>query len=70
MWLIDTGAVRTILSHRAYASLPNDGQNILGDDPTPMFLADGRQLKTYGMVELCVQFGTQAYQTTAVVADI
>ena len=46
MWLVDTGAVRTILSTTVYQSLPDSVKFDLRAVHSDVYLADGRKAKT------------------------
>ena len=49
MWLIDTGAVRLVLSFEVYNSLPASVKFSLSSEHSAIALANGQQAKTYGV---------------------
>ena len=69
-WLVDTGAVRTVLSQKSYQELPIELRFALHETETEMFVADGRQVKTYGCGEISLLLGTQEVIMNVLVADI
>ena len=70
MWLVDTGAVRTILSISAYQSLPDSVKFDVRAADSDVYLADGRKAKTKGVWDTTMQLGLQSFQIPVVLADI
>lgn len=68
--LIDTGAVKTVLSNRIYGRLPQSQRFPLRNENTDIFLADGSSSKTYGTGDTMLRLGGQEIMTSLVVADI
>ena len=48
MWLIDTGAARSVLSFEVYNSLPASVKFSLSSENSAIAFANGQQAKTYG----------------------
>ena len=69
-WLVDTGAVRNILSYECYTRLPEAFKFPLHEDGSQVFVADGRRTNTYGTGEMTVRIGTQDVSLSVLVADI
>ena len=69
-WLVDTGAVRTVISRKAYQELPIESRFALRETETEMFAADGRHVKTYGCGDISLLLGTQEVFMNVLVADI
>ena len=69
-WLVDTGAVRNILSYECYTRLPEAFKFPLREDGSQVFVADGRRTNTYGTGEMTVRIGTQDVSLSVLVADI
>ena len=70
MWLIDTGAARSILSLKVYNSLPASVKFSLSSANSAIALADGQQAKTHGVGYVVVQMGTKEFQMHVVVAEV
>ena len=70
IWLIDTGAVRNILSYNCYTRLPEALKFPLHEDGSQVFVADGRRTNTYGTGDLTVRIGSQDISLSVLVADI
>lgn len=70
VWLVDTGAVRNVLSYECYKRLPEDAKFPLHEDGSQVFLADGRRTNTYGTGEMTIRIGTQDVSLRVLVADI
>lgn len=70
MWLIDTGAVCSILSFKIFDSLPDSVKFSLNSVNSAITLADGQQAKTHGMGHVVVRLGTKEFQMCVIVADI
>lgn len=69
--LVDTGAVVTILSVRAWKKIHGgDQEPSLQPSSKNLFLADDSALLIDGEVELCLSFGNLAVKQTMIVADI
>lgn len=70
VWLVDTGAVRNVLSYECYKRLPEDAKFPLREDGSQVFVADGRRTNTYGTGEITIRIGTQDVSLRVLVADI
>ena len=70
VWLVDTGAVRNILSYERYNILPGDVKFLLHEDGSQVLVADGRRPSTYGTGNLTVRIGKQDVSKSVLVADI
>ena len=70
VWLVDTGAVRNVLSYECYKRLPEDAKFPLHEDGSQVFVADGRRTNTYGTGEMTIRIGTQDVSLRVLVADI
>ena len=55
VWLVDTGAMRNILSYECYKRLPESLKFPLHEDGSQVFVADGRKTSTYGSGRLSVK---------------
>lgn len=69
-WLVDTGAMRNVLSYKCYMKLPESLRFPLHEDGSQVFVADGRKTSTYGTGKLSVRIGRQDVTIRVVVADI
>ena len=70
MWLIDTGAARSILSFKIYNSLPASVKFSLSSTNSAIALADGKQAKTHGLGHVVVRLGTRDFQMPVIVAEV
>ena len=70
VWLVDTGAMRNILSYECYKRLPEDLRFPLHQNGSQVLVADGRRANTYGSGNLTVRFGRQDANISVSVADI
>ena len=70
MWLIDTGAARSILSFKIYNSLPASVKFSLSSTNSAIALADGQQAKTHGLGHVVVHLGTRDFQMPVIVAEV
>ena len=70
VWLVDTGAVRNILSYECYKRLPEAFKFTLREDGSQVFVADGRRTNTYGTGDTTLRIGTQDVSLSVLVADI
>ena len=68
-WLVDTGAVRTILSRKVYEKLPDHQRFHLRDENTDIYLADGHKTQKCGTGETAVR-SSQELTFSVVVANI
>ena len=57
VWLVDTGAMRNILSYECYNTLPEDLKFPLHEDGSQVMVADGRRTNIYGTGKLTVRIG-------------
>ena len=69
-WLVDTGAMRNVLSYKCYMKLPEILRFPLHEDGSQVFVADGRKTGTYGTGKLSVRIGRQDVTISVVVADV
>ena len=69
-WLVDTGAMRNVLSYKCHMKLPESLRFPLHEDGSQVFVADGRKTGTYGTGKLSVRIGRQDVTIRVVVADI
>ncbi len=69
-WLVDTGAMRNVLSYKCYMKLPESLRFHLCEDGSQVFVADGRKTSTYVTGKLYVRIGKQDVTLRVVVADI
>ena len=70
MWLIDTGAARSILSFKIYNSLPASAKFSLSSANSAIALADGQQAKTHGLGHIVVRLGTKEFEMHVIVAEV
>ena len=70
MWLIDTGAARSILSFKIYSSLPASAKFSLSSSYSAIALADGQQAKTHGLGHVVVRLGTKEFEMHVIVAEV
>ena len=70
MWLIDTGAARSILSFKIYNSLPASAKFSLSSANSAIALADGQQAKTHGLGHVVVRLGTKDFEMHVIVAEV
>lgn len=70
MWLIDTGAARSILSLKIYDSLPASAKFSLSSANSAIALADGQQAKTHGLGHIIVRLGTKEFRMHVIVAEV
>ena len=70
LWLIDTGAVCSILSFKIFDSLPDSVKFSLSSVNSAITLADGQQAKTHGVGHVVVHLGTKEFQMHVIVAEI
>ena len=70
MWLIDTGAARSILSFKIYNSLPASAKFRLSSANSAIALADGQQAKTHGLGHVVVRLGTKEIEMHVIVAEV
>ena len=70
MWLIDTGAARSILSFKIYNSLPASAKFSLSSANSAIALADGQQAKTHGLGHVVVHLGTKEFEMHVIVAEV
>ena len=70
VWLVDTGAMRDILSYKCYKRLPEDLKFPLHEDGSQGLVADGRRANTHGTGNLTVTIGSQDVSVSVLVADI
>ena len=70
VWLLDTGAMRNILSYECYNRLPEDLNFPLHEDGSQVLVADGRRANTHGTGNLSVRIGRQDVSISVLVADI
>ena len=70
VWLVDTGAMRNILSHECYKRLQEDLKFPLHQDGSQVLVADGRRANAYGTENLTVRVGRQDANISLLVADI
>ena len=70
VWLVDTGAMRNILSYECYKRLPKSLKFPLHEDGSQVFVADGRKTSTYGSGRLSVKIGRQDVNISVLVVDI
>lgn len=66
MWLIDTGAARSILSFKIYNSLPANVKFSLSSANSAIALAD----TTHGLGHVVVHLGTKEFQIHVIVAEV
>ena len=69
VWLVDTGAMRNILSYECYKRLPEDLKFPLHQDGSHVLVADGRRANTFGTGNLTVRVGRQDADISVSVAD-
>ena len=62
MWLIDTGAARSILSFKIYNSLPASVKFSLSSANPAIALSDGQQAKIQIQIHFVVHLGTKEFQ--------
>ena len=70
VWLVDTGAMRNILSYECYSRLPEGLKFPLHKDGSQVLVADGRRANTHGTGNLTVRIGRQDVSISVLVADI
>ena len=70
MWLIDTGAARSVLSFEVYNSLPASVKFSLSSEHSAIALANGQQAKTYGVGHVVMRLGNSEFQMHVIVAEI
>ena len=70
VWLVDTGAMKNILSYECYKRLPEDLQFPLHQGGSQVLVADGRRANTYGRGNLTVRVGRQDANISVLVTDI
>ena len=70
MWLMDTGAARSILSFKIYNSLPASAKFSLSSANSAIALADGQQAKTHGLGHVVVCLGTKDFEMHVIVAEV
>ena len=70
MWLLDTGAARSILSFKVYNSLPASAKFSLSSENSANALANGQQAKRYGVGHAVVRLGNSEFQMHVIVAEI
>ena len=70
LWLVDTGAMRNILSYECYKRLPESLKFPFHEYGSQVFVADGRETTTYGSGRLLVKIGSQDVNISVLVADI
>ena len=70
MWLIDTGAARSILSFKIYNSLPASAKFSLSSANSAIALADGQQAKTHRLGHVVVRLGTKEFEMHVIVAEV
>ena len=70
MWLIDTGAARSVLSFEVYNSLPASVKFSLSSENSAIALANGQQAKTYGVGHVVMRLGNSEFQMHVIVAEI
>ena len=70
VWLVDTGAMRNILSYECYNGLPKDLKFPLHEDGSQVLVADGPRASTHGTGNLTVRIGRQDVSISVLVADI
>ena len=70
MWLIDTGAARSILSFKIYNSLPASVKFSLSSANSAIALADGQQAKTHGLGHFEVRLGAKEFLMPVTVAEV
>ena len=70
MWLIDTGAGRSILSFKIYNSLPASAKFSLSSANSAIALADGQQAKTHRLGHVVVRLGTKEFEMHVIVAEV
>ena len=70
MWLIDTGAARSVLSFEVYNSLPASVKFSLSSENSAIALADGQQAKTYCVGHVVMRLGNSEFQMHVIVAEI
>ena len=70
MWLIDTGAARSVLSFEVYNSLPASVKFSLSSENSAIALANGQQAKTYGVGHVVMCLGNSEFQMHVIVAEI
>ena len=70
MWLIDTGAVRLVLSFEVYNSLPASVKFSLSSENSAIALPNGQQAKTYGVGHVVMRLGNSEFQMHVIVAEI
>ena len=70
MWLIDTGAARSVLSFEAYNSLPASIKFSLSSGNSAIALANGQQAKTYGVGHVVMRLGNSEFQMHVIFAEI
>ena len=70
MWLIDTGAARSISSFKIYNSLPASAKFSLSSANSAIALADGQQAKAHGLGHVVVHLGTKEFHMHVIVAEV
>ena len=70
MWLIDTGAARSILSFKVYNSLPASVKFSLSSAYSVIALSDDQQAKTHGLGHVAVRLDTKEFLMQVIVADV
>ena len=70
MWLIDTGAARSILSFKIYNSLPASVKFSLSSTNPAIALSDGQQAKIQIQIHFVVHLGTKEFQVHVIVAEV
>ena len=70
MWLIDTGAARSMFSSKIYNSLSANAKFSLNSANSAIALADGQKAKTHGLGHVAVRLGTKEFQMHVIVADV
>ena len=70
VWLIDTGAARSVLSFKAYNSLPASVKFSLISANSPIALANGQQAKTYAVGDVVVRLGNSEFRMHVIVAEV
>lgn len=69
MWMIDTGAARSILLFKMYKSIMPDVKFSLSLARSAISLADGQQAQSGGVENILLDLGTRDFQMHVVVAD-
>lgn len=69
VWLVDTDAIKNVLSHKCHMRLPEGVRFPLHEDGSQVFVPDGRKDSMYGAGKMFVRIGSQDISITVLVPD-